>query len=79
MEPADNQILINCPVISPKHEPLRLTKGHKMETSVWPNIGPMQAPKSLPPALIKDPKLLHKNAIPVARMPKKTQDGFKIS
>lgn len=77
-DPIDSQILTIWPKMRPKQEPLRLTKGHKTETRVYPYMGPMQAPKSVPPALIKEPKLLHKKAIPVATKPKNTDKTRKI-
>ena len=54
-------------------EPLRLTNGTRIETRVNPNIGPMQAPKRTPPALMRLPIFLHMKAMPVAIRPKSTE------
>ena len=56
----------------------RLTNGTKIETKVQPNIGPIQAPNKVPPALISEPKLLHRKANPVAIMPQNTDNNRKM-
>ena len=70
--PMESQMLMSCPVMSPKAVPLRLAKGSRIDTRVKPNMGPMQAPKRIPPVLMSDPKLLQSRATPVAMSPNPT-------
>ena len=81
-EPSDSQMLTSWPTMRPHEDPLKLTQGARMEMSVKPNMGPMQAPNSVPPVLISDPKPLQSKATPVAiqpnitDMPRSTKASF---